>query len=620
MKPESFGWLRWVGCLILVECFLIPSTVLGKDDAASTTYHPRHVEVKGEPGRFELQVDGTPYFIRGVGFNVDRLEYGEKEMQLAKETGFNSLRTWGAGSTTLKGLDLAEKHGLSVIPAWWLSQDKKENPTGRDYSNEKQNQEEVSHILEFVNEFKQHPAVLMWGIGNEVYLFGGQGADYCKFVEQVCQAIHKEDPHHPVLCVDVNTAPIADLAKYTPSLDVYGINTYGSWTMACSTQQDAVKALKKPVLFSEFGPTLPGGDSKVNPKLHAQTYVEIWKRAILPLAGTNIGGYFFVFRDGRPDDTYYGIFDCQNRPKPVVYQAIRNSLFSSALGDEVKVVRSEWGYDLKLNDRPYFVRGVPAGPEDLTKQHLEEMSRIGLNTLLLGTNACEKPEFGFLSAFGLKAMVRIPLAPEYQGNRPTGRDYSNSEQNKLALTEVLTVVEKYKKEPAVLMWEVGEKTYQHCVHKEEFARFLNELAKAIHGVDSRHPVFHTTGYDAGFRNFAKFTPDLDLVGVETEAGPGVMNSMAENADRWMRRPVLFVSNSFLDEGAGRSKLTEEVKTWCDVELWKRGVLRSRPFTIGGCFRRWRDQEGDLWGFVRKDGTPKTANLDEVRNTLLADDN
>ena len=86
-------------------------------------------------------------------------------------------------------------------------------------------------------------------------------------------------------------------------------------------------------------------------------------------------------------------------------------------------------------------------------------------------------------------------------------------------------------------------------------------------------------------------------------------------------------SSFLDEGSGRSNLTEEVKIWCDTEMWKRGVLRSRPDTLGGFFRAYQDREfkdifgkdqKDQWGFVRKDGTVKEANVTAVHDVLLED--
>src|SRR6185295_4688785 len=159
------------------------------------------------------------------------------------------------------------------------------------------------------------------------------------------------------------------------------------------------------------------------------------------------------------------------------------------------------------------------------------------------------------------------------------------------------------------------------------AKFLNDLYKAVHAADPNHPIVYTTAFDAGIREFAQFTPEMDVLGSSSYVGPGVLNSTADRAKKKMNKPVLFMVSAFLDEGSGRSNLTEDVKLWSDVEMWKRGVLRSRPVALGGFFRAWQDKEfkdmygkdhKDLWGFVRKDGTVKDANVAAVQEVLLTE--
>ena len=58
---------------------------------------PRHVEIAGSAGSFQMLVDGQPYYVRGVGFNIDTLRFAERELRAAQETGFNCLRFWGRG-------------------------------------------------------------------------------------------------------------------------------------------------------------------------------------------------------------------------------------------------------------------------------------------------------------------------------------------------------------------------------------------------------------------------------------------------------------------------------------------------------------------------------------------
>lgn len=616
------------------------TTALDSRTTTANKMTPRKVEVKGEPGKFQLLVDGKPYFIKGVGFNVDTLEYAEPELKVAKQMGFNSLRFWGQGQVNLAGLDLAEKYGMTTVPSWWLSHDNpKRSPTARDYANAKENAAEIEDIVEWVNGIKDHPAVLMWGIGNEAYHFGGQGEAYCRHLENIAQAIHKADPNHPVMTVDVNVSPVWDLAKFCPSIDIYGCNTYSGWTAAKSSPIEVAKIYKKPTVFTEFGPGLPSGIiTKLNYKLHAQSWVDSWKKGILAARNNCLGGYFFVFHDGRPDDIYFGLVDYKNRPKPVITQAIKNALATTDDGGAVKVAVKGDGFELQVGGDPYFIKGVNMEPAELTPAALELAARIGLNTLRLPIAALDKPEFAFLPGYGLKALVRIDLEPEHRVKKPapgsdkmeweaSGRDYSNAEQNKAAIQAIVQQVEKYKATAGILMWEIGNETYSHSTHREEFARFLNEVCKAVHAADPNHPIVYTTSFDAGIRDFAQFTPDLDVLGSNSYVGPGILNSMAARTKQKMNKPVLFMVSAFLDEGSGRSNLTEEVKIWMDVEMWKRGVLRSRPVTLGGFFRGWQDKEykdmfgkdhKDLWGFVRKDGTPKETNILAVQEVLLSD--
>jgi len=286
------------------------------------------------------------------------------------------------------------------------------------------------------------------------------------------------------------------------------------------------------------------------------------------------------------------------------------------------------------------VKGVNSRPEDLNSKMMEGAAQIGLNTVRLPYDAALKAEYDFLPGYGLKSVVRIDLEPEWRikqapaGQKlakmewePSGRDYSNEEQNKAAIADIVAKVDKLKAHPAVLIWEIGNETMSESTHREEFAKFLNEVCKAVHAADPNHPIVYTTSYDAGIRDFAKHTPELDILGSSSYAGPGILNSAAASAKKKMNKPALFMTSAFLDEGSGRSNLNEQVKTWMDVQMWKRGVLRSRPYAIGGFFRGWQDRAGkdawgnehkDPWGFVRADGTPKDANIQAVRDVLLED--
>ena len=575
---------------------------------------PRQVKVAGEPGAFRLLVDGSPYFIRGVGFNVDNLKFAEREMSIARDMGFNSLRVWGAASVDRAGLDLAERYGLTVVPAWWLSQDKKDRPTARDYANAQQNAAELEDILEYVNGLKDHPAVLMWGIGNEAYEFGEQGEAFCKFLEQVCKAIHQADPNHPVIYAAVYDRPVEDFAKFTPSLDVFGCNIYSGYDAVMSVGRYVGEELKKPVVVTEFGPPLPQDNPDDTPVFHASTYWETWVDGVLANRGQVLGGYFFVFRDGAPGKGYYGLVDHLLRPRPVTAQVVRNALASTGGVDTIRVAPRGDGFDLRVNDTPYFVRGVSMEPADLNARDLLLAAGLDLNTVRVRWTESLKPGLSAAWEHGLRAVVRIDLQPEYEGSNATGRSYLDAAQNDAVLADVVGKINALKASPAVLMWELGNATWQNSVNRAAFAKFLNRLCEAVHAADPHHPIAHTTTYDSGLRDFAQFTPALDILGEVSQIGPGQVVSFAERAKALNNRSALFMDNTLMDID---NPLTEERKIWNNQQIWRDGVERSRPYALGGFFRTWRDTgAGYGWGFVRKDGSLKQAEADAVRAMMI----
>ena len=59
-----------------------------------------------------LHVNGKPFFIKGAG--------GSMELELLKECGGNSIRTWGVGKDTQELLDRAHKNGIMVTLGYWM--------------------------------------------------------------------------------------------------------------------------------------------------------------------------------------------------------------------------------------------------------------------------------------------------------------------------------------------------------------------------------------------------------------------------------------------------------------------------------------------------------------------
>ncbi|WNG55960.1 hypothetical protein F0U59_15220 [Archangium gephyra] len=209
-------------------------------------------------GRWQLQVDGKPYVARGVTFSGSSSSAAyEQDCARLAALGVNTLRTWGTTSETRLLLDAAHKHGLKVLVGLWLRQGRPgaESDDSFDYLHDKQGmKKQLADTLAQVRYFKDHPAVLAWGIGNEVLLNSPDGAKeaYARFLEQVVREVKKIDTGHPVISVDAWMFGVSWWEKYTPSLDAYGINVYGHGIHVISGEL-AKAGVAKPWLITEFG-------------------------------------------------------------------------------------------------------------------------------------------------------------------------------------------------------------------------------------------------------------------------------------------------------------------------------------------------------------------------------
>ena len=88
-----------------------------------------------------------------------------------------------------------------------------------------------TNAIKTVQKYKNHPAVLTWGIGNEVYLnmaTDEEKLSYSKLLERICSNIKSIDPNHPVTSVEAWTFGLEWWEKHVPSIDIYGLNSYGA--------------------------------------------------------------------------------------------------------------------------------------------------------------------------------------------------------------------------------------------------------------------------------------------------------------------------------------------------------------------------------------------------------
>lgn len=261
------------------------------------------VSVTGTQGNWQLTVNGAPYQIKGVTWGPPT-DAALAYMPDLQSMGVNTIRTWGTDGTTQPLLDAAAAYNIKVINGFWLNQ-------GEDYLNDTTYKTNTLNTIEqWVNTYKNDPAVLMWDVGNEVILtmqntYSGTQLEqervaYAQYVEQIVQAIHSIDPYHPVTSTDAWTGAWPYYKANTPDLDLYAVNSYGA---VCSVKQDWINGgYTKPYIVTESGepgewevpndangvPTEPADTQK------AAGYVSAWN-CITGHTGVALGATLFNY-------------------------------------------------------------------------------------------------------------------------------------------------------------------------------------------------------------------------------------------------------------------------------------------------------------------------------------
>ncbi|WP_162418339.1 glycoside hydrolase 5 family protein [Cyclobacterium roseum] len=203
------------------------------------------VEIIEDGNQFQLYRHGEPYFIKGAS--------GFAELEKLKDYGGNSLRTWNTENAG-EILDQAHQLGLTVTLGlevgreWW----------GQDfqYWNLKQVNEKIEGLRMIVEKYKDHPALLMWGLGNEVHVFGGNRLLIMLTLNKIAKMIHDTDPNHPVM----TTTPMGPgFSKYglmrilCPYIDLLGVNGFERIPDLYGEIRSPL-GWNKPYILSEWGP------------------------------------------------------------------------------------------------------------------------------------------------------------------------------------------------------------------------------------------------------------------------------------------------------------------------------------------------------------------------------
>lgn len=251
------------------------------------------VEIRASDAGFRLYRDGQPYFIKGAGCS----DSNDESLRRLVAAGGNSIRTWGADNLG-ELLDRAHKHGVTVTVGYWLGH----VAHGFSYSNQKQVDEQFDKVRETVRKYRNHPAVLMWAMGNEMEI-NNDNDTLWKEVGRLAKMVKEEDPTRPVTTViaDINREKAERIMKFAPDLDLLGINSYGG--LVSLPQRLTEYGWTKPYIVTEFGPRGPwelpktpwGAGIEPTSTEKGKTYDESYTKGILADPKRCLGSYVFIW-------------------------------------------------------------------------------------------------------------------------------------------------------------------------------------------------------------------------------------------------------------------------------------------------------------------------------------
>jgi hypothetical protein len=293
-----------VAALVAVAWLAFTLSASARAEAAG----PVKVELRKTDASWTLLRDGSPFFIQGAG--------GDASRKTLKECGGNSFRTWGADDIGGQ-LDEAQRLGLAVTVGIWLEHSP--GPKHFDYRNPQQVAGQLEKVRRAVLKYKDYPAVLVWGIGNEMegYKDGGDPAIW-KAVEDAAALVHKIDPNHPTMTViaEIGGKRVQSINQYCPDIDIIGINSYAG-APSLAPRYRALGGVK-PFILTEFGPPgtwevgLNSWGAPIEPTSTAKgdAYRAAYEKTVLAERGKLcLGSYAFLWGNKQEATaTWFGMF------------------------------------------------------------------------------------------------------------------------------------------------------------------------------------------------------------------------------------------------------------------------------------------------------------------------
>jgi len=269
---------------------------------------PVKVELRKEADGYRMYIDEKPFYMKGAGFEG-------RDPSLVAQHGGNTIRTWRTGDEFLSGkeiLDAAHENGLMVVMGLDVARERH----GFDYDDDAAVKSQLEKIKQEVLKYKDHPALLAWGIGNELNL-RYTNIKVWDAVNEISEMIKSVDPNHltTTMLAGANPKDVNVVAEQCPSLDFISFQLYGSINKLpgylANTHYEGAYALTEWGVTGhwEVPQTAWKRPIEENSHIKAMAYKERYLNYIAADSERCIGSFVFLWGQKQErTPTWYGMF------------------------------------------------------------------------------------------------------------------------------------------------------------------------------------------------------------------------------------------------------------------------------------------------------------------------
>jgi hypothetical protein len=288
--------------------------------ACKKNQHPvnakKKVEIRNENGVYKLYKNGNPFIIKGA--------VGHTHMEDIAASGGNTVLIWDTALIE-KTLINAAQNNLSVIVGLdipsgeltaWYKDEIKVNKMFADYE-------------AIVNKYRNHPALLAWGLGNELIMpISSTSSQFYKTYNRFLSMIHKQDQDHPVTTTIINyqKQSILNIRWKIRGLDFISINTYNKIKDIRWELRRLKLIWDGPFMLSEWSPnggweaetTVWGAPLENTSTKKAEQYYHYYKTYMPHNDGRFIGSLAFYWGNRQEyTHTWYSVYNEDGIPTEV---------------------------------------------------------------------------------------------------------------------------------------------------------------------------------------------------------------------------------------------------------------------------------------------------------------